>query len=109
MTHLIKHCKKYPGRVEDKRQKILNFDKQDEGGGTNLLAIRFSKETCRSARAKMVVIDELPFSFVEGMGFRHFCSVACPQFDPPSRITIVRDIHQLYLNAKLELRKNLTT
>ncbi|CAL8993378.1 unnamed protein product [Prunus brigantina] len=27
----------------------------------------------------MVIIDKLPFSFVDGEGFRHFCSVACPR------------------------------
>lgn len=53
----------------------------------------------------MIIIDELPFSFVESQGFRKFCQVACPNFDPPSRRTIVRDIYQLYLDQKLQLRK----
>jgi hypothetical protein len=108
-SHLLKHCKKYPGRVGDKRQKILTFDKPVDGGGTNLLSVGFSKEACRLACARMVVVDELPFSFVEGMGFRHFCTIACPKFDLPSRRTIIRDIHQLHLSEKLELRKNFTT
>ena len=104
-NHLTNQCKKYPGRVDDKRQKILVFGNQNESGGSNLLAIgNFNKEACRLACAKMIVLDELPFSFVEGHGFRHFCSVACPKFDPPSRRTIVRDIYQLYLDEKLELK-----
>ncbi|XP_060675800.1 zinc finger BED domain-containing protein RICESLEEPER 2-like [Ziziphus jujuba] len=52
----------------------------------------------------MIILDELPISFVEGCGFRHFYSVACPKFDPPSRRTIVKDIYQLYLDEKLALR-----
>ena len=77
-----------------------------ESGGSNLLAISgFNKDTCRLACAKMIILDELPFSFFEGHGFRYFCSSACHKFYPPSRRTIVRDIYQLYLDEKLPLRK----
>ena len=44
---------------------------------------------------KMIVIDELPFRFVEQEGFKLFYGTACPKFDPPSRITIARDIISL--------------
>lgn len=46
----------------------------------------------------MIVLDELPFKFVQGEGFKHFLSVACPRFSTPSRKTIARDIFLLYLN-----------
>ena len=76
-----------------------------ESGGSNLLAISgFNKDACRLACAKIFILDELPFSFVEGRGFRHFCGLACHKFYPPSRKTIVRDIYQLYLDEKLPLR-----
>ncbi|KAK2633714.1 hypothetical protein Ddye_028506 [Dipteronia dyeriana] len=52
----------------------------------------------------MTVLDELPFSFVEREGFRHFCSIASPKFDLPSRTTIARDINQLYLDEKVVLK-----
>ncbi|KAL2527789.1 zinc finger BED domain-containing protein RICESLEEPER 2-like [Abeliophyllum distichum] len=103
-NHLTNNCKKYPGRLQDKKQKILSFENQKEGGGSNLIAIGRSKAECRVACAKMVILDELPFRFVEARGFRLFCTVACPQFEPPSRRTLVRDIYQLYLDEKLKLK-----
>ncbi|KAK0582640.1 hypothetical protein LWI29_028046 [Acer saccharum] len=75
------------------------------GDGTgNLVAMGFSKDACRKALSKMIVLDELPFSFVEREGICHFCSVACPKFDPPSRTTIARDINKLYLDDKVMLK-----
>ena len=50
--------------------------------------------------AKMIIMDELSFKFVENEGFKLFCNTACPKFDPPSRVTIARDIFQLYLEKK---------
>ncbi|KAF7125028.1 hypothetical protein RHSIM_Rhsim12G0047200 [Rhododendron simsii] len=48
---------------------------------------------CKRALAEMVIIDELPFRFVEGIGFRKFCKVMQPKFTPvPSRQTITREV-----------------
>ncbi|KAI5344908.1 hypothetical protein L3X38_012785 [Prunus dulcis] len=55
----------------------------------------------------MVVRDELPFSFVEGEGFREFCSVACPQFNPPSRRTLGRRFLEMYTKMKEKLKVDL--
>ena len=89
----------------DEKQKVLTFEKNNMGDGTyNLVAVGFNKDACRNVLCKMIVLDGLPFSFVEREGFRHFCSVACSKFDPPSRTTIARDINQLYLNEKVMLK-----
>ena len=59
------------------------------------------QQPCRLACAKMIIMDDLSFRFVEYFeGFKHFCSIACPRFDVPSRVTIARDIYQLYLEKK---------
>ncbi|KAK2646020.1 hypothetical protein Ddye_021215 [Dipteronia dyeriana] len=73
-------------------------------GAGNLVAVGFSKDACKKALSKMIVLDEMPFSFVERERFRHFCSIACPKFDPPSQTTIVIDINQLYLDEKAMLK-----
>ena len=57
----------------------------------------------------MIVVDELPFKFIENEGFRHFCRVACPKFDPLSRVTITKDIYQLYLNGNKKLKSFLVS
>ncbi|XP_052181165.1 zinc finger BED domain-containing protein DAYSLEEPER-like [Diospyros lotus] len=108
-NHVNNQCKKNPYRVEDKKQKILHYLKNSDNedgsvGGSNLLAVGFSQATCRMACAKMIVIDELSFRFVEQEGFRLFCGVACPKFDPPSRTTIARDIINLYNDEKKKLK-----
>ncbi|KAK2656260.1 hypothetical protein Ddye_009312 [Dipteronia dyeriana] len=54
---------------------------------------------------RMIIVDELPFSFIEKDEFRDFCRVACPRFIPPSRKILVRDVYQLYVDEKLKLKK----
>ncbi|KAI5313668.1 hypothetical protein L3X38_042844 [Prunus dulcis] len=45
----------------------------------------------------------------DGEGFRHFCSVACPRFIPPSRRTLARDLLALYYDEKQLLKAKLAT
>ncbi|KAK8704627.1 hypothetical protein V6N13_048246 [Hibiscus sabdariffa] len=54
-------------------------------------------EDIRQALAKMVVIDELSFSFVECEGFRMFRKIVIPDFVPPSCATITRDCYVLFI------------
>uniref|UniRef100_A0A8I6XGF7 hAT-like transposase RNase-H fold domain-containing protein n=1 Tax=Hordeum vulgare subsp. vulgare TaxID=112509 RepID=A0A8I6XGF7_HORVV len=53
----------------------------------------------------MIVVDELPFIFVEKEGFRFFMSKACPRLNVPSRTIMYRDIIDLYESEKAMLRK----
>ena len=64
----------------------------------------FSQSECRLAWAKMTIMNELSFRFDETEGFRHFYSIACFRFDVPSRVTIARDIYQIYLEEKKKLK-----
>ncbi|XP_024022960.1 zinc finger BED domain-containing protein RICESLEEPER 2-like [Morus notabilis] len=52
----------------------------------------------------MVIVDELSFRFVEGEGFKNFCQVMQPRFSIPSRVTIAKDIYQLFLEERKKLR-----
>ena len=90
--------------MEDPNQKILSFKGRKDGECDSFLVKTFNKEACRAALTRMVIKDELPFTFVEGEGFREFCVEACPKFDPPSRTTIARYVYQLYLEEKKKLR-----
>lgn len=56
----------------------------------------------------MVIIDTLPFGFVNGEGFREFSRALYPDFDQPSRNEIARTVLQLYLEEKRRLRSNLS-
>ncbi|XP_031094411.1 zinc finger BED domain-containing protein RICESLEEPER 1-like [Ipomoea triloba] len=65
----------------------------------------FNQDAIRRALAEMILIDELPFRFVEGQGFRKFILVACPRFKIPSRWTISRDIYQIFSDERVNLKK----
>ena len=55
----------------------------------------------------MIIMDELPFKFVENVGFKLMMSVCCPSLNMPSRTTIVRDVYHLYVDEKLKLKEYL--
>ncbi len=52
----------------------------------------------------MIIVDELPFKFVENEGFKHMMSIACPRFRIPSRYTIARDCFSLYSDERTRLK-----
>jgi hypothetical protein len=96
----LKVCKKFPF-VVDKKQKVLVLESKIENGELgeqnvgSLKAIGYNYDECRQTLAKMVIIDELPFNFVEGRGFKLFARTMQPRFDIPSRFTIMRDCLKL--------------
>lgn len=57
----------------------------------------------------MVVRDELPFSFVDGPGFKYFISQVQPQFKMFSRRTVARDIWELYESERITIKNILAT
>ncbi|XP_060972568.1 zinc finger BED domain-containing protein DAYSLEEPER-like [Cannabis sativa] len=69
--------------------------------------VAFNKENCRKVLAKMVVLDEHAFKVVEGEGFKHLMKVVQPRFFVPIRMTVPRDIYQLYLDEKVKLKEEL--
>ena len=56
----------------------------------------------------MIIIDELPFRFVEGEGFKRLMRVVqSRQIKLPCRTTVARDFMALYMNAKKILKQAL--
>ncbi|XP_058189242.1 zinc finger BED domain-containing protein RICESLEEPER 2-like [Rhododendron vialii] len=96
-------CPLYPNRDQHGQQN-LSFRPTD-GGGVNVVTHVFSFDDCKRALAEMVIIDELPFRFVEGIGFRKFCKVMQPKFSPVSRQTITREVGAIHKNERAKLKK----
>ena len=73
-ANLLNHtpvCVKNPNRVTLKGQQTLTFEpKKDGEEGFQPVPTAFTVEAARKAFAEMVIIDELPFRFVEGYGFK---------------------------------------
>ena len=70
-----------------------------------LVLRKFSVERLRMALARMIIVDELPFKFVEHGGFINFMAVLEPRFEVPSQVTVARDCLRLYIREKESLRK----
>ena len=70
----------------------------------------FFVEASRKALAEMIVIDELPFRFVEGYGFKKYVTTLQPKFrlkDISSHQTGARDVIGIYNSEIEKLRKSL--
>ena len=111
--HLRETCRKFPGKKElveahnektkDKLQTTLSFTKSVGSEDNKLSCWRFDQQLVRNALVRMIIKDELPFRFVERDGFREFCEASIPQFQIPSRFTIVRDCFALFVKEKKKL------
>ncbi|KAI5404423.1 hypothetical protein KIW84_051550 [Lathyrus oleraceus] len=102
MNHHILKCAKKP-RTTDPTQTILTYPSV-EGSSLGHVSSKFDKQACRKALSIFVVLDEQPFSAVEGEGFKYYSKVMQPQFTLPSRSTVARDCFQLHLDEKQKLK-----
>ncbi|GKA91596.1 reverse transcriptase domain-containing protein [Tanacetum coccineum] len=104
----LKTCDKFPGNMID-GQIHLSIQKGD-GDDRKMIAWKFDQQSVRRALAYMLIVDELPFKFVEGKGFKHFLNATQPLFHTPSRITMARDCMKLFFEEKkkvgVQLRGN---
>ena len=58
----------------------------------------------------MIIIDELPFRYVKGYGFKKYATTLQPKLqlkDIPSRQTVARDMIDIYNSEREKLRKSL--
>ena len=70
----------------------------------------FTIKAARKALAKMVIIDELPFRFVEGYGFQRYSTTLQPKLqtrDIPSRQIVARDVIGIYGVEREKLKRAL--
>ena len=83
MKYHMNLCNQNPNNINSAQAQLVLQSKGVEGEG-NITNWRFDQEAIRKSLACMIVIDELPFKFVESKGFRKFMSVACPKLHIPS-------------------------
>ena len=105
-AHLLK-CKTILG-VIDISQTTLSFQAKKAGGfegefSKELVVAKFSIERIRMALARMIIVDELPFRFVEHDGFIYFMGVFEPRFPMPSHLTVARDYIKIWFGEREKL------
>ncbi|CAL1379402.1 unnamed protein product [Linum trigynum] len=94
------HMRKGCGDKQGTTQQLLNLGKTGVEGEGTLTNWKFDQEATRKGLAYMLIVDEKPFKFVDGMGFKYFMPLCCPMFNIPSRRTITRDCFAFYSEMK---------
>jgi len=104
---LFQQCKKNPHKQVDKKQKIIVFgsDSESDRNKVSMKLVDFNQEQTLIALAKMIIIEELAFKFVENERFRKFMEDAQPKFKIPSRVTIVRYCMHVFNDEKEKLKR----
>ena len=99
----IQSCLAYKTFREQQEGSQQNLTTEGgEGNASNMVLDKgWSQDACRKTVTKMIIMGELPLSFVDNKGFRHFCS---PQFVMPSQRIIGRDVMDLFLEEKTMLK-----
>ncbi|GER39285.1 HAT family dimerisation domain containing protein [Striga asiatica] len=106
-SSLKQHMAACKGNLEcEPGQTVLNLQpcNLDNDGRSALTAWKFDQDEIRKVVAYMVIVDELPFKFVEGEGFRRVMSKVCPRFKISSRWTMSRGCFQLYAGERIKLK-----
>ena len=75
----------------------------------SLLRFKFDKDKACYELIRMIVLHELPFRFVEYVGFRRFVASLNPAFTLMSRTTIKDDCMAEFDKQKIELLEVLKT
>jgi len=87
MKNLKNHfskCPKNPDNQSNQTQAQLIFEKDPNNEGeAGLKSWVLNPHKVRKSIAKMIIMDELPFRFVENVGFRSMMSVCCPSLNMP--------------------------
>ncbi|XP_050232973.1 zinc finger BED domain-containing protein RICESLEEPER 3-like [Mercurialis annua] len=76
----------------------------DNDNRVNVGSWKFCQEVIREALAYMIIVDELPLGFVEGVGSKKLMLAACPRFKITSRWTVTRDCFKMYEEQRLKLK-----
>ncbi|KAM3374596.1 hypothetical protein P3S68_013310 [Capsicum galapagoense] len=107
-NHMLKLCPYHPNigvKEKDNQTKLAFLPSSGNEKGGALGTWTFDQGRIRKALAQMIIVDELPFSFVEKEGFRNFMSVTASQFHILSRRTLTRDCYQFYNEEKQVLKR----
>jgi hypothetical protein len=111
----VRKCKNIPNnKKNDKNQLTIAYHYkkavvEKENDTKEIEVHQFAIKKIRLALARMIIVDELPFRFLEHEGFNYYLNVVEPRFLIPSRVTVAKDNMKLYLNERKKLKDVLST
>jgi hypothetical protein len=71
-----------------------------EGSVSNLVIATYNVKKIKEALARMIIVYELPFKFVEGEGFHDFMKKVESRFQIPSRYTVMKECIKIFISKK---------
>ncbi|KAL6536655.1 hypothetical protein OROMI_026236 [Orobanche minor] len=103
--HILK-CMKYPPNIELRRENgsKLFFSKTTSKGKELTLGGLPTPERMTRLCAQFIILDEHPFSVVEGIGFRQMHEEAYPYWKIPKRKKMAKECLQVYVEEKKKLK-----
>ncbi|KAL1188280.1 putative AC transposase [Cardamine amara subsp. amara] len=100
MRDHISRCSLYKMSLDGNSQKVLASD-----SSCNITAIKYDPKLFSRSINEMIVLNELPFSFVESEGFRRFCFNVVLVYKHISRRTATKEIAAMYFQQKTCLKR----
>lgn len=102
--HILK-CMKYQPNIEETRKRgKLFFSKSTSNGKELALGGLPTPERMTRLCARLIILDEHPFSIVEGIGFRQMHEEAYPHWKIPKRKKMAKECLNIYLEEKKKLK-----
>ncbi|KAL7121034.1 hypothetical protein ACP275_02G158800 [Erythranthe tilingii] len=117
-THLLRHitelkCPIYRKMQTNKNvgrfQTLIHVEDKKQIQDARMVSWQFDQVKSRSDLAVLIIVRELPFSFVDDPTFRKFVLNLCPKFKFVSRNTIKSDCLKIYQTEKKRLKDTLQT
>ncbi|XP_012858997.1 PREDICTED: zinc finger BED domain-containing protein RICESLEEPER 2-like [Erythranthe guttata] len=117
-THLLRHitelkCPIYRKMQTNKNvgrsQTLIHVEDKKQIQDARMVSWQFDQVKSRSDLAELIIVRELPFSFVDDPTFRKFVLNLCPKFKFVSRNTIKSDCLKIYQTEKKRLKDTLQT
>ncbi|KAG2673861.1 hypothetical protein I3760_13G109300 [Carya illinoinensis] len=113
-VHLEEHCKK-SAKLRSLQENFgteIGLKQMSDGssGGSTLKGYtKYDPDECGRMLAGMVIMDELPFQFVERRGFQEYSNTLELRFNIPSRHTVAKDIKKHYTKERDLLKGQLAS
>jgi hypothetical protein len=106
MLYHVKACQQYKNILanQDISQSKFTFEcvqsQSESGSCKNLMITKYSEKIIRKTLCEMIIVDEMPFSSMDRMGFKKLCKVLELRFKLPSHYILMKDCVKLYMQTK---------
>ena len=84
---------------------MLSFSPSVGDSQASITTHKFEKEKVKELIARLVIVEEKPFRFVESKSFNELCRYLNPKVEKMSRMTVKRECMKMYEVEKAKLKE----